>query len=184
MRNETPHAQATQPVYRWFVALGSNIGDGIENLRTARRALQAYGVVHAASPIYETAPMYDTDQARFSNAVLELHSAYEGPALLQELQKIERELGRARDAMRRYGPRAIDLDIVGGMHGDEAVTITREELQIPHPRMHERAFVLVPLASIVSQWRHPLRDESLQTLLERAGNDDSLRQVCAPEDWA
>lgn len=170
--------------FRWMIALGSNLGEGVANLQRARRALSAYGTVIAASPIYETAPMYDEDQPRFYNAVLELQSAWDGPALLEHMQKIELEYGRTRSSARRYGPRAIDLDIVAGRNAMGEVTLDHPDLEIPHPRMHERAFVLVPMAAIVSQWRHPILLLTLEELLQRANLDDSLRIVCTPEQWA
>lgn len=184
MQNDTDALNAAPHTYIWYIALGSNQGDGVQNLQAARRAIRAYGAVEAASPVYETAPMYDTDQARFVNAVLQLRSTLDGPTLLQGLQHVERSFGRERDAGRRYGPRTIDLDIVGGSCDGAPVIEDQQALQVPHPRMHERAFVLVPLSSIVPQWQHPVRDESLQSMLKRAGIDDSLRIVCEPENWA
>lgn len=153
-------------------------------MRYARRALAEYGTVVRASSVYETAPMYDEDQPRFVNAALLLRSERPGEQLLRVLQQIEADYGRIREQARRYGPRAIDLDIVCGTYLTQPVVVASPELQIPHPRMHERAFVLVPLAEIVTQWRHPLRGETLESLRESAGEDDSLRVVYRPEEWA
>jgi|SRR5690625_288888 len=180
MRTDEPQP----PTYRWFIALGSNLGDGLENLRAARRHLTAFGQVQGASPIYESAPMYDLDQPRFYNAVLLLESTFDGPTLLQKMQAFESEHGRTRSSHRRYGPRAIDLDIVAGFEGTGAARIENERLQVPHPRMHERAFVLVPMRDVVAQWQHPTLHQGLDDLIEKAGVDDSLRIVFGPEQWA
>lgn len=128
--------------------------------------------------------MYDEEQPRFHNAVVWLRSTLNGGELLQGLQRVEAEFGRVRESARRYGPRAIDLDIVAGSNQTEGVVVESPGLQIPHPRMHERAFVLVPLAEIVSQWRHPVLDRTLDELLQDAGQDNSLRVVFQSEEWA
>lgn len=170
--------------YRWIVALGSNLGDGRQNLRAARKELAALGEITAASAIYETAPMYDEDQPRFYNAVIQLETPLDGPTLLQRMQQIEAQNGRIRSTDRRYGPRAIDLDIVAGYEGETHTVLITPTLAIPHPRMHERVFVLVPMRDIVAQWRHPQLGETLEDLIQKAGVDDSLRMVVESEQWA
>ena len=128
-----------------FVALGSNLGDREENLTAARAAL-ADGVLAqiAASSIYETAPWGPVPQGRYLNQVVRGTTKLAPKALLARLLDIERTLGRERDGVERYGPRTIDLDIL--LFGGEK--FAEPDLQIPHPRMMERAFVLVPLAEI------------------------------------
>ena len=128
-----------------FVALGSNLGDRERNLSRAREAL-SQGVVAAgaSSSIYETEPWGPVAQGRYLNQVVRGETALAPRDLLAKLLEIERTLGRNRSREERYGPRTIDLDIL--LHGDRAVR--EPDLQIPHPRMLERAFVLVPLMEI------------------------------------
>ena len=132
---------------RVFVALGSNLGDRERNLSRAREAL-SQGVVAAgaSSSIYETEPWGPVAQGRYLNQVVGGETALAPRDLLAKLLEIERTLGRNRSREERYGPRTIDLDIL--LHGNRAVR--EPDLQIPHPRMLERAFVLVPLNDIAS----------------------------------
>lgn len=178
----TPAVQKT--AFEWFIALGSNLGDGRANLTQARRAIHAFATVVRASSIYESAPMYDHAQPRFYNAVVVVQTELNGPELLEKLQQVETQYGRVRQNARRYGPRAIDLDIVAGRCQGRDVTVDVPGLHIPHPRMHERSFVLAPLAEVVTQWQHPALGQSLDTLLENAGRDDSLRVMYRSEEWA
>jgi 2-amino-4-hydroxy-6-hydroxymethyldihydropteridine diphosphokinase len=134
---------------RVLLGLGSNLGDRLANLRSAVRGLAALIQVEASSPVYETAPMYDADQGPYLNMAVLGVTGLEPRPLLDGLKALERDLGRIRS--RRYGPRRIDLDIV--FLGDR---IIREPgLEIPHPRLAERAFVLAPAADIAAAWRHP-----------------------------
>jgi 2-amino-4-hydroxy-6-hydroxymethyldihydropteridine diphosphokinase len=130
-----------------FVALGSNLGDRASNLARARERL-ARGVLTdpVASSIYETEPWGPVAQGRYLNQVIGGETALAPRALLSKLFEIERALGRDRSSEERYGPRTIDLDIL--LYGDR--TVREPDLQIPHPRMLERAFVLVPLAEIAA----------------------------------
>ena len=132
-----------------YLALGSNLGDRRANLRAAVDRLGKLVVVEALSALYETEPAYVTDQPRFLNAALRGRTALDPPALLALLKRIERDLGRAPAA--RYGPRVIDLDIL--LYGDRS--IATEALTVPHPRMAERPFVLVPLAEIAPELTPP-----------------------------
>jgi 2-amino-4-hydroxy-6-hydroxymethyldihydropteridine diphosphokinase len=125
-----------------YLALGSNLGDRRANLRAAVERMREQVVVERVSSVYETEPAYLLDQPRFLNAALRGRTALAPPALLAFLKEIERALGRAAGA--RFGPRAIDLDIL--LYGDLA--LTTDTLTIPHPRMAERPFVLVPLAEL------------------------------------
>ncbi|MCC6946869.1 MAG: 2-amino-4-hydroxy-6-hydroxymethyldihydropteridine diphosphokinase [Bradyrhizobiaceae bacterium] len=128
-----------------YLALGSNLGDRAENLAAAREAL-ARGVVTvaAASSICETEPWGPKPQGPYLNQVLRGTTALSPRELLARLMQIERALGRNRAKEERYGPRTLDLDIL--LYGDAAVR--EPDLVIPHPRMMERPFVLVPLAEI------------------------------------
>jgi len=128
-----------------FVALGSNLGDRERSLSRARDALSHEIVaIEAASSIYETEPWGPVAQGRYLNQVVGGETALSPHGLLAKLLEIERSLGRDRAREERYGPRVIDLDIL--LYGDRAVH--EPDLEIPHPRLLERAFVLVPLLEI------------------------------------
>ena len=129
---------------RAFVALGSNLGDRVENLAAALRALEATtGVrVVAVSQAYETEPWGVADQPAFANAVAAIDTDRSALGLLDACKRIERELGRLEGE--RFGPRLIDIDVL--LFGDEVVDALR--LTIPHPRMLERDFVVTPLLEI------------------------------------
>jgi 2-amino-4-hydroxy-6-hydroxymethyldihydropteridine diphosphokinase len=139
-----------------YFSLGSNIGDREANLRAALDRLQPTRV----SSIYETEPVDYTDQAWFLNIAAEIQTDLMPRQLLAFTQRIERELGRVRTFAK--GPRTIDIDIL--LFGS---TIVRtKELEIPHPRMAERRFVLRPLAEIGPDLRHPETGRSVREMLE------------------
>ncbi|HEY1016229.1 MAG TPA: 2-amino-4-hydroxy-6-hydroxymethyldihydropteridine diphosphokinase, partial [Herpetosiphonaceae bacterium] len=125
-----------------YLALGSNQGDRLALLGEALALLPPAVAVGACSPVYETAAAYVEDQPPFYNCVVAAATELAPGALLAALKSIEHELGRR--AGQRYGPRPIDLDIL--LYGD--LILETPELTIPHPRMAERAFVLVPLLEI------------------------------------
>lgn len=127
-----------------FLGLGSNLGDRLANLqRATMRLAQLPGTtVDAVSGVYETPPMYLTDQPPFLNACLRLQTQLGPFRLLQEIARIEGELGRTREV--RYGPRTLDLDIV--LFG--SLILKSARLTIPHPGLTERPFVLLPLADL------------------------------------
>jgi 2-amino-4-hydroxy-6-hydroxymethyldihydropteridine diphosphokinase len=144
-----------------YVALGSNLGDRWGQLSAALTDLtQLAGVaVDRASSVYETDPVGYVDQPAFLNAVVRLHADLEPPALLDALQEIESRHHRQR--LVHWGPRTLDLDLLlyGGRQLDTA------ELVVPHPRMTERAFVLVPLCEIAPDLRHPVTGQRLAAAL-------------------
>ena len=155
-----PHARA-------FVGLGSNLDDPAAQLRRAFDALERIEGVHAVrrSRFYRTPPWGRVDQPDFVNAVAELDTTLAPHALLLELQALEARFGRAR--REHWGPRVLDLDLL--LHGDRE--IRDAGLQLPHPRLHERAFVLVPLADLAPGLHVPGRG-SVSALLagvDRAG---------------
>lgn len=127
-----------------YLALGSNLGDRLANLRAALGALEGAAVhVSATSSVWETDPI-PPGQPPYLNAVVRAETALSPRDLLQTAKRIERELGRRPGP--RWGPRVVDIDIL--FYGEERITTA--ELEVPHPRIAERAFVLAPLAEVSS----------------------------------
>jgi len=136
---------------RTYLGLGSNLGDRQRNLSEALEALRERGIrVLATSPVYETEPWGVADQPRYLNAACAVGTCLPPIELLDALKRIEKQMGRVRSV--RYGPRPIDLDIL--LYGDLLLNTPR--LCIPHAGMLERASVLVPLADIAPDQRHPV----------------------------
>ena len=156
---------------RVAIALGSNLGDRLGNLRAAIAALEAAGIaVVRRSFAWETPPV-PADQPPFLNAAVLAETSLPPAALLAELKAIEHALGRRPG--RRWGPRPIDLDIL--FYGD--LRLETPDLTIPHPRIAERAFVLAPLAEIL-EGPLPVLGASALDLLERTGLQGA-RRLCA-----
>ena len=171
--------------YRWVVAFGSNLGDRLESLRAARRMLGLGDAIERASRVYESVPMYVDDQPFFLNAALLVVSNRGPREMLARIQEIERAGRRDRSKVARYGPRLIDLDIVLGWAGDGAdVALSDPDLEVPHPRMGERAFVLGPLLDVVSDWRDPRVGWSARDRYAELAPSAGMRVYCEPEDWA
>ncbi len=142
-----------------LLSLGSNLGDRPANLRSAIAALAPAVRVTRESPVYETAPWGFEDQPSFLNMVVEGETDLPPLELLKFLKTLETELGRTPTF--RYGPRLIDLDI---LFYDDLILET-PELTIPHPKLHERAFVLVPLADVAPEFVHPFIQQNIAYLL-------------------
>jgi 2-amino-4-hydroxy-6-hydroxymethyldihydropteridine diphosphokinase len=142
-----------------FLALGTNLGDRSANLRAAINALPPAVCILSCSPVYETPPWGYTDQPAFLNQVLAGETGLSPADLLVHLKTLEASLGRIPSF--HYGPRKIDIDI---LFYDDLILET-PALILPHPRLHERAFVLVPLADIAPDLRHPRFQKSARELL-------------------
>ncbi len=131
-----------------YLGLGSNLGNRLAHLASARDAIaDKIGSIRHASSIYDTVPWGPVRQDNYLNQVISVSTKMEPDALLGVLHEIERAAGRDRKNEVRYGPRALDLDIL--LYGDRA--LNTHGLVIPHPHMVERAFVLVPLAEIAPE---------------------------------
>jgi 2-amino-4-hydroxy-6-hydroxymethyldihydropteridine diphosphokinase len=157
-----------------YLALGSNVGGRAKNLREAIRLIGEAGVrVERRSSIYETAPLGYLDQGWFLNSVLQGHTELSAVELLHTLRAIEGQMGSNKPFAN--GPRLIDLDIL--LYGDE--TISQNDLQVPHPRMLQRRFVLVPLAEIAPEWKHPSWSGNVKEMLDQTPDRSEVRKVQA-----
>ncbi len=142
-----------------YIALGTNLGDRLANLRAAIEAMPPDVNVVSESHIYETPPWGYEDQPAFLNMAVKAETGLEPESLLTYLKQLEVMLGREGNF--RWGPRLIDLDIL--LYDD--LVMESPPLVIPHPRLHERAFVLVPLADIAAHLVHPVLERKISDLL-------------------
>lgn len=170
---------------RAFIGLGGNLGEPAVAFRAAVAELRATGQVVRVSSLYDAAPRDSFDQPHFLNAAVEIETELEPVDLLVELKRLEMALGRDPQG-RRWGPRAIDLDILA--FDGLCVTDTEHDLIVPHPRFHERRFALEPVAELdpnLLPWRNcsDLRvDVSVADLLPTVAGQEVMR-VGGP-DWA
>lgn len=156
-----------------YIGIGSNLGDKV--LQCQRAVQEILKIDHhrllAQSSLYKSLPLGFTDQDWFVNGVIQIETDLEPLPLLQELKSIEERFGRQETF--RWGPRVIDLDIL--FYGERKV---REALlEIPHPSLHERQFVLIPLAEIAPDFVHPVLGKTIRELLENFPHDQGVEKI-------
>lgn len=156
-----------------YLSLGSNVGDRAQQLRDAQARLSAAGRVVASSSLYETEPVEFTEQSWFLNCAVALETEKTPQVLMSTILGIEQEMGRRR--VQKKGPRSIDIDILlfGG------AVIDSPELTVPHPAMHQRRFVLEPLAEIASEVQHPLLRKTIRELCDALPEGQAVRKIKA-----
>ena len=155
-----------------YLSLGSNIGDRVANIRACIARLSSVGQVSRVSSFYETEPMDLREQPWFVNCVVDFEAQLSPEGLLSAIQRIEAELGRTREVPK--GPRTIDIDII--LLG--SVVVEESHLQIPHPAMHKRRFVLEPLTEIAPEALHPVLKRTARELLQQLGAEGgSVRRL-------
>lgn len=147
-----------------YIALGSNLGDRQTTIDSAIAAIERLATtkIIKVSSIIETPPFGDIEQGPYLNGIVHVQTQLDARSLLDEMLRIESEHGRDRSNEQRWGPRTLDLDLI--VFGDQV--IEEPGLQVPHPRMHERAFVLVPLAEIAPDINIPNQNETPRQMLE------------------
>ena len=156
-----------------YLGLGSNLGDRRVSLREAIIGVsdpEALTVV-ATSSIYETAPWGYTDQPDFLNCVVEVETRYSPVELLERIERVEQEIGRTPTW--RYGPRLIDVDIL--LYGNVYLRLSDPDLTIPHPRMEQRAFVMIPLAEIAGDVVHPVLQRTISDIAANVDEQTGVR---------
>lgn len=158
-----------------FIGVGANIGPVRENFARALRSMEECVRVVAVSSLYESDPVGPQDQPRFTNAVVKAETELSPFELLGRLKTIEREIGRKKTT--RWGPRVMDLDII--FYGD--LVISTDSLVIPHPRAHERRFVLEPLLEIEPAAWHPVKDMAVRDICSGLGDSQAISRTSGPE---
>lgn len=157
---------------KYFLSLGSNLGNRRENLELAISLLEKKCIeIVQSSSVYETQPVDFPSQPWFYNQVVEIETGREPQDLLCVVKGIEQKMGRIPDVQK--GPRKIDIDILLA----EDKIINTEELKIPHPSLHRRNFVLVPFSEISPGTVHPLRHMTIQSILENSRDHSLVRKI-------
>ncbi len=157
-----------------YLGFGSNLGDREQNIRCAVELLSQSVCGIQTSSLYETEPWGYLDQPKFLNMVCKCLTSLEPAELLSICKGLETLAGR--EPSFKYGPRVLDVDILA--YGD--MVVKTGQLAIPHGKLHERAFVLAPLAEIAPQWRHPILNKTAAELLEQVNGTEGVRLWSSP----
>ncbi len=161
-----------KPVHKIvYLSLGSNLGDRAANLRVAIEKLATLGAVEAVSAFYETEPVEFAAQPWFLNCAAKLNTEKMPRQLIFGILSLERSMGRQR--VQKNGPRTIDVDIL--LFGSSVIDTA--SLTVPHPKLHERRFVLEPLAEIAPEVRHPVFKRTMRELRDALSAGQAVRRV-------
>ena len=158
-----------------FIGIGANLGSVRENFARAVRSIEKCARLVAVSSLYESDPVGLEDQPKFTNAVVKVETELSPFELLDRLKAIEKEIGRKKTV--RWGPRIIDLDIIFY----EDLVIATDSLVIPHPRAHERRFVLEPLLEIEPSAWHPVKNMAVRDICSGLGGSQAISKTDGPE---
>lgn len=160
--------------YQYILLLGGNLGDVKETFEAAIQKMNAMGELVKTSGLYQSEPWGFEDENLFLNQALILNSDLTPGALMTELLKIEKELGRERNPIRTgYQSRLIDIDQLAC---DDIIS-SDEHITLPHPSLHLRKFALLPMAELVPNWIHPISQKSISTLLEECDDASVIRRI-------
>jgi 2-amino-4-hydroxy-6-hydroxymethyldihydropteridine diphosphokinase len=165
-----------------YVSVGANLGDREATFAAVIRSIEVESeiLLLSASPVFETDPIGPEGQGAYLNAALRLRSWLSPTDLLSTLQRIERSLGRDRSgSAERWGPRTVDLDIL--FYGERCIEMP--ELIVPHPRAHERAFVMRPMAELAPQLLHPRLGITIGEIVRARPGTESVRHWPRPPGW-
>jgi 2-amino-4-hydroxy-6-hydroxymethyldihydropteridine diphosphokinase len=160
---------------RTFLSLGSNLGDRSQYLQLGIDLLKQSGQVGETSAVYETEPWGCNLEINFYNQVIEFYTGQEPWVLLETIHEIEKQCGRDH-RNNRYAARTMDIDIL--LYGDSVLQLP--ELVIPHPHMHQRRFVLVPLTEIAPLLIHPVFQQNMEQLLKACSDEKKILQRFTP----
>jgi deoxyguanosine kinase len=162
-----------------YIGLGSNLGDRFANIENAIRLMAEADIrINRKSSVYVSPPWGFEAKNDFYNSVLEVETKLEVNELLHLLKQIELRLGRTPVSVQGYQSRIIDIDIIDF----EGKVLQTDRLQIPHPRMDQRLFVLVPLAEIAEEWSHPLSGVGIKELINKISTDESIAKLVVAND--
>jgi 2-amino-4-hydroxy-6-hydroxymethyldihydropteridine diphosphokinase len=174
-----PENRKLLPVHKIvYLSLGSNVGDRAANLRDAITRMGELGEVVAVSSFYETEPVEFTAQPWFLNCAVKVDTEKMPKQLLAAILDIEQQMGRRRRREQKKGPRTIDIDIL--LFGNSV--IETKGLTVPHPAMHERRFVLEPLAEVAGEVRHPVFKKTIRELRDALPAGQAVRRFKTAHD--